>query len=94
MSAQLLRKRHHTEVAAEPGEESNEALVRQKVADGEGRTVFKDYRALLERLSNSSDHIVDLLSSLVQTEAAAFELDSTAVSESDFVELRSKQNEL
>jgi hypothetical protein len=56
--------------------------------------VFKDYRALLERLSNSSDHIVDLLSSLVQTEAAAFELDSTAASESDFVELRSKQNEL
>lgn len=76
MSAQLLRKRHHTEVTLDPGDETNQTLVRQKVADGEGRTVFKDYRALLERLSNASDHIVDLLTNLVQTEAATFEADS------------------
>ena len=67
MSAQVLRKRHHTELADELGEDANQTLVRQKVTDGEGKTVFKDYRAMLERLSNASDNIVDLFHGLVQT---------------------------
>jgi len=65
------------------------------VTDGEGRTIFKDYRALLERLSNTSDHIVDLFSNLVQTETTSLELDLAGNELGfDFVELRSTQNEL